>query len=242
MSAIDNEKRVEKSNALFSLLTAIESSDEDTFREKEKEFADQLAYVYEDGTYRHQYSEITWFLYSKKYNTESYTSICDGLHELEGFLLGKERVIACVEKLIDHIMLESVRMGQMEQALKQTELVQEAASRLGEITQVFEKIEEKQKSISEQQIQNEAIQKDVAEQLAKDKEQVTELSDEVRKHNIDTITVLSIFAGVVFAFTGGFTLIGNVLQVLAHFRWNKLRSFWGVQFLFLFSSTMLFIC
>lgn len=49
----------------------------------------------------------------------------------------------------------------------------------------------------------------------------------MRRHNIDTIAVLSIFAGVVFAFTGGFTMLGNVFTSISTLEKEQTMFFLG---------------
>lgn len=186
----------------------------------------------EGELYRHSYSEITNYMYvnhvvDKIPTTDPGTVILENLRiieedwESEETSESKELLCNALKKLIDHISLEVVRLGQMADIyykLTQTSQLNETMSFIIQgVTDTAQKIE-KQKEEADR----------VGKELEQRKQEVDEIQLEVKNHNTQSITVLSIFSCVVFAFTGGFSLITGSLNVLSEISRSKALLLIGI--------------
>lgn len=241
------DQKADKALKLLNLLRKLSSASVDVEKEY-VQMAETLTEVYreEEGyTYRHQYSEISRFLYDEEISTDACAAICDGLYELSRHIVD-EGVNRAIEKLIDHIMLESIRMGQMEVVLQTAEELANVMARadtlldriketindtkkreneLKELSEDARRIDEKQKQVAIEM--NRLLQKneDMQTKLDEKQEEIERIEQEVQKNNIQSISVLSIFAGVVFAFTGGFSILGNVFSNIAQISVDRASFF-----------------
>lgn len=213
------DQQEERTGELISVLQELEQpslspSDIKKFGNRLK-----LIYVAENGElYRHSYSEITNYMYSNHVidsvpTPDPGSIILDHLKtiadEWESDEKGEETELLCnaIKKLIDHINLEVVRLGQMADIYYKLTQTEQLNQQLGAVVQGIKEVGETL------QQQKEEAEK-VGEELKQRKQEVDEIQLDVKNHNTQAITVLSIFSCVVFAFTGGFSLITGSLNVL----------------------------
>ena len=215
----NDEARVECSEKLLSLLEDLSNPvfyTEDRKHEVAKRISE--IYIKKGGfIYKHQYSEVSRFLYGKKADVDACTLICDALDEARE-CINNDRLLQCIDKLIDHITLESLRIGQMDNVLKQTEQLSRVIDEAKKLVKDADALEKRQATM---QTENEKL----SEEIIREKEDVESTLEEVHAHNIQTVVTLSIFACVVFAFTGGFTIIGNSLSTITNIEYNKAPFF-----------------
>lgn len=218
MGMFDDERN-ERSSKLLDLLRNLANSDYSWMDDKDNVIAEfQDIYCTKNGyTYKHQYSEISRFLYNRKISVEACELICDTLDEIT-CEIKDEQVVHGIEKLIDHISLESLRIGQIEQVLRQNE--QMAAMQTKADTLICS-AERTISELEEKKSEFETIRKELSEKG----ENIKGLLDEVRSHNIQTVTTLSIFACIVFAFTGGFSIAGNSLTAIVNIKQSNAPFF-----------------
>jgi len=216
---IDADLQESKTKELLDILKELERPsltmhDLDKLGEKLKK-----VYLSDAGEpYRHSYSGITNYMYmnhviDKVPTIDPGTIIQDHLKfiaegwEADPDLENKDLLCNAIRKLIDHISLEVVRLGQMANIyyrLTQTDELKEKTESL------MIGIKEAADILKEQKQEAERV----GEEIAKSENEVKEIRLEVKNHNTQSITVLSIFSCVVFAFTGGFSLIAGALNIL----------------------------
>lgn len=142
--------------------------------------------------FRHEYSTITRVLMSISDSEER-----DYLIEKIKIILGKinnPQVQIKVEKLLDHINLENIRMAELYAIANR--LSQEARET------------EKSVKMSEDKF------KDIEQKYNETNKLLTDIKQNVKNSTTESITILSIFAGVVMAFTGGFSYISQAIASL----------------------------
>lgn len=201
----------------------------------------KIIYLSPDGElYRHSYSEITDYMYREHVNdnvptTEPGTIILDNLRviaedwETDPEIEGKELLCNAIRKLIDHISLEVVRLGQMAD-------IYYKLTRTKELNQQLEGVVQGIREVASTLRLQETEAKRVGEELEKRKKEVEEIQLDVKNHNTQAITVLSIFSCVVFAFTGGFSLLTGSLGVLNGI--SRSKSFLLLGILIMLSMVM----
>ena len=79
--------------------------------------------------------------------------------------------------------------------------------------------------VSKRRIWEETKIETIRKELSEKGENIKGLLDEVRSHNIQTVTTLSIFACIVFAFTGGFSIAGNSLTAIVNIKQSNAPFF-----------------
>ena len=193
----------------------------------------KLIYLSETGElYRHSYSEITNYMYSNHVvdnvpTPDPGSVILDNLRtiadEWEAVEASESSELLCnaIRKLIDHINLEVVRLGQMADIyykLTQTEQLNQ------QLSTVVQGIRDVGETIHQQKEEAEKVR----EELKQRKQEVDDIQLDVKNHNTQAITVLSIFSCVVFAFTGGFSLITGSLNVLGSISRHKALLLVGI--------------
>ncbi len=173
----------------------------------------------EETVYRHSYSEITNHMYNAYATTDNIPPtepgeiILDHLNtiserlEKEKSFEGKEQFQLAIRKLTDHISLEVVRLGQMADIYYRLTRADYLTNEVGKAIKSVNSLSE---SLKAQQDETQRIDED----LKKRKEEVEDIQLDVKNHNTQAITVLSIFSCVVFAFTGGFSLITGSLGLI----------------------------
>lgn len=217
---IDREKQSGLTQELIIILEELEDADLSSFDIINRGNRLKNIYISDSGEpYRHSYSEITDYMYRKHKDSDNIPTpdpgcvILDHLKEIadnwgiEKDCPEKELLCNAIQKLIDHVNLEVVRLSQMADIyykLTQTDLIRDQMSEtISGVREVADSLKEQQKAVEE-----------MGEQLKIRRQEVEEIQIDVKNHNTQAITVLSIFSCVVFAFTGGFSLITGALGVL----------------------------
>lgn len=156
------------------------------------------------GGYRHEYSKITQYLYREENeHVEGVAQACkkllNDLHKPENRALllddGKSstntyeqnKYIRSLEKLLDHVTLEQFRLKQLKAQ------VEEYNSRLQAVVDADD------------------------EKLELLHKRAEETREKLESQELNIVAVLGIFAGIVMAFSGTFSLIGNAVERLDTF-------------------------
>lgn len=163
--------------------------------------------IYKDDEFRHSYSKLTSFLndQEKKYSADALDFFSLNLNivyneiikqdfnnngEL-GFDTTEENIKYFRKKFLklkDHIDLEIMRI------------------KANENVRYF------REQLDQYNIEREKLSKELHNQVKNINEDLKKNESQLRNFNAQSITVLSIFAGVVMAFTGGFSLLGSALN------------------------------
>lgn len=164
-----------------------------------------------ESTYRHSYSDISRYIYQRcatkdGFDTSAAELMIEHLQEiLDALEPGKEkedkRLYRSLEKLRDHISLELVRMGQQEDVYVRLQHLQMKADEVAVLIDRADESLRKQEALLEKVSQQEA--------------HVEKMEETIDNSNAQSVTVLSIFAGMAFIFTGGFTVLSGSLSVLS---------------------------
>ena len=101
------------------------------------------------------------------------------------------------------------------------------------VTRQMRQISSEMADVAESLKEQREVASEVEKQINDRKKEVIDIQQEVKNHNTQAITVLRIFSCVVFAFTGGFSMITSSLNNLS--RLSKQKSF-------LFFSVLLVLC
>lgn len=180
--------------------------------------------------FRHSYAEISRFLFEKADDATDLTDIlCDNLRLLLQHCGEKPAVEAVFQKLIDHISLENLRLAQIRFIDSQIADIDSYKRETGELQKRFMEIDSEIKESEQRLFQSKSEMENLrteaqehskqVEKLLKDVEnakvEVENLQKDVQSHNTQAVTVLSIFSGIVFTFSGGITLLGNLFPSLA---------------------------
>jgi hypothetical protein len=154
--------------------------------------------VYSEN-YRHEYSKITRVLFSIT-NPEERDYLLEKLSIIESVLQNydtKKRL----HKLSDHIELENIRMSELEK------ISNKAIGASQNINDIKEELENEVNTI---EIKTNAIE--FKTNNAQNK--LDDIHKDMKNNTTQSITILSIFAGVVMAFTGGMSYISQALVAL----------------------------
>lgn len=186
---------VNKDKMLMELIQEL-AVDVNLNQEKIRIYRDRFEEIYCDD-YRHEYSAITRVLFditedeSRDYLSEKLKDIMD--------LMSDGEAKKGLAKLWDHINLENVRMAE----LRRISSVSIRQSRNANKKQHELKIENKKL--------NEDL-KAAKEELKYIREKFDEVEENITNSNVQSITILGIFSGIVMAFTGGLSFIASSLQ------------------------------
>ena len=144
--------------------------------------------------YRHMYSDISGYLYTKhnkepeliQYNLKK---IYDEINIPDKY---PQYLQESFNKLYDHINLECIRMSQLHTLIP-------------DVTELNDKTNQMRIDVDKAQKVSQRISEDNKE-IRKENEKI---KAEMDKSVISSVTVLSIFTGVVMAFVGGFSILGS---------------------------------
>lgn len=167
---------------------------------------DSIIAIYKEPQFRHSYSQIfatikTQIMPSDKYNIDFLSMNVETLYDLNGRdnEWGDE-VKNKINKLCDHIMLETSRMGYFNNQFTQ-----------------YQDLEKQLKD-------NTLSVRKTGKELAKAQATIDSLRSE-------SVTVLSIFAAIMVAGMGGFTIFGNFVQAvsdISNYSFFAIASFLGL--------------
>lgn len=172
--------------------------------ERKKELLNQFEEFYKVNE-RHQYSDVSNFLYKNKLeNLEYLMSNLIEIYEYSNDSEFKKKIF----KIIDHVKLESLRSTYMTAEIKE-ESVRVFSSSIEQNNITFRDF--KRKIDSQINIINQDTKKaqDYIEEI---EVKMIESEDKIKKLNVESITILSIFSGIVIAFFGGLGFFNEVLK------------------------------
>lgn len=191
---MSNKSRIEnnliKNQQLINIIDGMSKSDIDNATTIEK-----LKDIYSED-FRHSYSMISKKLHDMDSDerdivSEGMSQLVDGLIEYEksgSSIDGIEGLVKGITKLNDHINLEIIRIQLDTQA---DEKLRDAVIRAETIKENTSYLETNVNDLNSE---------------------IWDLKNQAESSNTQSITILSIFAGIVFVFTGGFSLISTALQ------------------------------
>lgn len=232
----ENYAHEQRTMDLISVLAALKESEYDPILQ-----IDNLDAIYYEGApndkdgnpipYRHSYSAISaqiyhWCRENSTYDSELFTVLIDKIGMILERIGSSHRLVKPLTKLQDHISLESVRLAQLEAVFVQLQAAQQSQEQLNDL---LKRSAEVQQALSEYEIKAEKLQEDID----KKNESLEELEKNVVDVHTQSISVLSIFAGMAFIFTGGFTMLSGVFTALQNI--DKHTAL-------LLASVLVFIC
>lgn len=209
---INNEEKNQKLSQIIFDLSEYEN-DYDRIIEELKD-------IY-DGEYRHSYAQISRSLFY--FDFDEREAVSSGLDNVIFRLLELERdessyssIRKSVIKLKDHIDLEIMRYSLNDEANARLETALESAEELNATTSF--------------------LSNEVNELQGKS----WDFQNKMESLNTQSITILSIFAGLVFVFTGGFSFIGTALQNINNASIYKLTFVLSLVGMMMFDLIFLF--
>ncbi len=192
----DQLQKQEKLNTLIDIMLQGTSSPDDYYEEFIK--------IYKDPHYRHSYSKITEHILMRYYEGEiqedSFDFFLEGLDYIYDKLVedpnAEDDIVKSFFKLRDHLWLEIVRVRYLPQAygaFDGTSL---------------------ENSINSARTQLEKTQKEFNDKIEKTEKNIEEANETVTNLHGQMISILGIFAAIVFAFLGGFSTLTGLLSNL----------------------------
>ena len=216
MLAKDKEKRQKALMECIKTLSKELLADEDT----KKNVADELKKIYQKD-FRHNYSDFFPLILemSKEDNEYNIDCLTDNLESLRAFVEADyvkksgtyNALYPCLEKLCDHINLEIARWSYYS---KNENAIKDNVRKIEDIASETEKMnEDVQKAMQNyEKVANEL--EDAQGKISSATRQLNRASKQAESMQTETIAVLSIFAGIVFAFSGGMTFLGSVMAAI----------------------------
>lgn len=148
-----------------------------------------------------------------------------------------EKFDGALHKLYDHISLEDVREGQLSARIAQIDIIENEQEALNAISTQNKEMYEKIRSSSIQLADNAASMTEtgakIAEQEVKLKgygENLEKLQTAIQHHNIQSVSIIGLFASIILAFTGGYTMLTGVFANLATVHGIQLLPYIGMTF------------
>lgn len=187
--------------------------------DKLTQYVNKLKIVYVEG-FRHDYSSITMILFSISSVKDARDILCSNIYDI--YEIAKEdvnndiRFIDSLRKLWDHINLENVRMIELTKIAEQANAANEVAS-----TMAYDV------GTSKEEL------KLVNQEIADAKKELSIIRTNMKNSTTESITILSIFAGIVMAFSGGMSFISNAISGI-----NKIGSYRLGIFILLIGNVM----
>lgn len=206
--------RENRTDDLISMLTALQQPNCDY-----KAIKSDLEGVYfdsasGDGTkqaepYRHSYSTISSFLYSgcfkgDAFDSEPLSCMIENLETIIKDIQPEEKLYKPLIKLADHLSLELIRFSQQEDVYTRLQNLGDSSEQLNHLIGRCESIVN---SLAKSEKNAQQTQKKLAEQEA-------QIALQQANSNTQSITVLSIFAGMSFIFTGGLSMLSSAFTSL----------------------------
>jgi len=149
--------------------------------------------------YRHEYSKITRVLFSLP-NSEERDYLLEKLKMIDESMSNYETKKR-LHKLSDHIELENIRMSELEKISRKA--IQASKS----IEDIKDNIEDEVRNIENKTFE-------IENETNKSSKKLEGIQKNLKNNTTESITILSIFAGVVMAFTGGFSYISQAIAAL----------------------------
>lgn len=198
---------VSRDNALCDFVRKMTDPTVDIEADHES-LVDELETIYlngmEKGAHRHSYARLSHFLYDQDFENESIDMCMENLTGLEIFVeeRGNPDLLKAFRKLKDHIDLEFIHIGQLKKLQLSIDGMDGLAVQFPIMNDKFSKINE----------------------------DLSEANRKINEQTVQSVTILGIFAGVVFAFSGGFSVLTSTL--------SNIHVISGKETLFFFSSAL----
>lgn len=187
----------------------------------------------EKQCYRHKYAQISQTLYDNKLFGDGVTIllrniefVMDSISEQELKLSkdGYNNFCKALDKLYDHISLENVRYGQIEARIEEVDKIQEQQEKLNVLSTQYEQV---QPGI-------EKIVANAAKAISDINDLNTDLEEQkktIQSHNIQSISIIGLFASIILAFTGGYTMLTGVFANLGNIEGRQLLPYLVLAFI-----------
>ncbi|NFN93596.1 hypothetical protein FDB28_05715 [Clostridium botulinum] len=196
--------------------------------------------VYENK-FRHEYSEVTRVLFSiKDENRDARDFLPEKIKNIRDNIKKEQcngDILESLDKLWDHINLENIRMTELENIAESVNKASEEAKnnyeKARKIDGEIEKINKTVKSLNSKTNNFNNDMKKYNINLNESKNKLSSLQRNMKNSTTESITILSIFAGVVMAFTGGFSYISQALVSL-----NAIGPYRAAAFILLIGIVM----
>lgn len=222
MESHESQKRDEELIQFIAKLTDPSIDIEENYTE----LIEKLESIYLDaekkGVYRHSYARISHYFYEREMDGEGISLCLENLFALKEHVdqHGNPDLSNAFRKLIDHIDLESIHLGQIRK-------IRMSVSGMDDIIKQYPEISAK---IDQVENQTERVDEESKKALVN----IEGIRKEMKEQTVQSISILGIFAGVVFAFSGGFSMLSNTL--------SNLHQISGAQTLFFFASSISIGC
>ncbi len=195
-------------------------------QERLKKWCDSLCEFYEKNL-RHSYAEITEYILSSNGGIEYMEKILPVLEKMRETLKQEKNTVQYnVEKLIDHIRLEILRIKYIDEILSRNvtqafiELNNEQIDNFDSLHSTMQNeltdMEKKNQEVKEAVEKNRENQREIDRQIVKLKQTADTAAKKVENAQNDIIAILGIFAAVVLAFVSGIAFSTSVLQNIAN--------------------------
>lgn len=207
----------EKNNCLKEVIREL-ADDSKLTDEKLTEYLTRFDNIYSND-FRHDYSEVTRILFSLTSSQDVrdfMASKVKDIYNKSKEVNEKSYTTKALKKLKDHINLENIRMVELIKISTDVTAANETAATLvGE----FDK--------------NQHIIKDLNREIEKAEENVKSVQESIKNSTTESITILSIFAGIVITFSGGISFIANAISGI-----NKIEPYRLSVFILLIGNIM----
>lgn len=185
---MENKDSVSRDTALCEFICKMTEPTVDIAAEYES-LIEELEGIYlidGGGVHRHSYARLSHYLYDNDVDNDAIDICLENLRELKQYILEQDQsiLLKALRKLEDHIDLESIHIGQ----LRKLKMSMSGTEKL------LEEYPNIAKSVKETETSIKAANKAIEEQT------------------VQSISILGIFAGVVFAFSGGFSMLSSTLS------------------------------
>lgn len=189
-------------------------------------------------SYRHSYAAISRYMYKQHWTSEMADLCYAAINGVYEKVEETDSLKKHLKKLCDHILLESVHLSQLESVkesvLAYDNVAEEYLKSVGALNTTIDSINSLKSDIEKAKSNLKISQEHLEEQQGKiDAQQATidMQQKEIGASHMQSISILSIFAGVVFAFSGGISLLGNAFSNLPDL--TREQSFLFVATIFL---------
>jgi len=197
------------------------------------------------NSFRHEYSKVARMLSRPShgiYTPDQFTCLRDNLSYIENTLQDTDLTDQQQEsfrKLSDHIRLEAYRIENVDSRLESMtrelekqkatlELLGEDGAKVQRLLQITEAVLSQTERAKQKQKEQEKAFIEIESKIDQSKATETELSEKLeatqaKLSSFDThsVTILSIFSAIVFAFTGGFTMLSSAFSNLTGITRNE---------------------
>lgn len=201
---MNNNEYLEKSEQLNALLKEL-SNDPQLTEERMSKYLDEFQCIYSND-FRHDYSAVTRILFSIEMERDLRDFMVSNIKDIyyKSKQLDEEKGrrresfrTKSLKKLADHINLENIRLKELIRISNEVSTANEVAA-----TTIKELANDKIKIA------------DLNKKIVEAEEQMKKINSTMKNSTTESITILSIFAGVVMAFTGGFSYISQAIAAL----------------------------